>query len=102
MIMEHLEETAGSLLAQLDQFHTDVRQIIGEDVPVGAKTEKLRQLREKVFGEIQGLVGDFDQVAQNKEKELMEQMARVRQLRDQVTVIRHGVLPMFAYQPPRD
>jgi hypothetical protein len=100
--MEHLEGTAGNLLGQMDQFHTGVRQIIAEDVPVGAKTEKLRQLREKVLSEIQALVGDFDQVAQDKEKELMEQMARLRQLRDQVTVIRHGVLPMFAEQPPRD
>ena len=100
--MERLEGTAGNLMAQLDQFHAGVRQIIGEEMSVGAKTDKVKQLRDKVLGEIQALVADFDQVAQNKEKELMEQMARLRQLRDQVTVIRHGVLPMFADQPPRD
>ena len=97
--MEHIEEAARGLLSQLDQFCEGVRQIIREELPVGAKTEKVTRLREKVLSEIEALSGTFDQAAQDKERELMEQMARLRQLRDQVSVIRHGVLPMFSYQP---
>lgn len=97
--MEHIEEAARGLMGQLDQFCEGVRQIIREDLPVGAKTEKVARLREKVLGEIEALSGTFDQAAQDKEKDLMEQMARLRLLRDHVSVIRHGVLPMFSYQP---
>ena len=97
--MEHIEEAARGLMGQLDQFCEGVRQIIREDLPVGAKTEKVGRLREKVLGEIEALSGSFDRSAQDKEKELMEQMARLRLLRDQVSVVRHGVLPMFSYQP---
>ncbi len=97
--MENIEETASGLTAQLDRFCAGVREIIAEELPVGAKTEKVARLREKALSEIQALSGGFDQAAQDKEKELMEQMARLRQLRDQVAVIRHGVLPMFIYQP---
>ncbi len=98
--MDHLGEAAGGALAQLDRFCAGVRQILAEEVPVGAKTEKLRDLRETVLSEIEALIGSFDVAAQNKEKDLMQQVARLRQLRDHVTVIRHGVLPMFT-NPPR-
>lgn len=97
--MEHLEESARGMLAQLDRFCAGVREIIAEELPVGAKTEKVTRLREKALSEIHALTGSFDQAAQDKEKELMEQMARLRQLRDQAAVIRHGVLPMFGSQP---
>lgn len=100
--MEQLEEAARGLLAQLDHFCNGVKEIIAEDVPVGAKTEKVTRLREKALAEIEALTGTFDQAAQNKERQLMEQMARLRHLRDQVTVVRHGVLPMFTFQPRSD
>ncbi len=100
--MENIEETARGVLGQLDHFCAGVREIIVEELPVGAKTEKVTRLREKSLAEIEALTGTFDRAAQEKEKELMEQMARLRQLRDQVTVIRHGVLPMFTYQPRTD
>ena len=100
--MEHLEENARGLMSQLDHFCAGVREIIAEELPVGAKTEKVARLRDKAVAEIEALSMGFDRAAQEKEKELMEQMARLRQLRDQVTVIRHGVLPMFTYQPRKD
>ncbi len=100
--MDPIEEAVGGALGQLDQFYGGVRQIIAEDLPIAAKMEKVKRLRGKVLGEIEGLIGNFDQVAQSKEKELVEQLARLRQLRDQVTVIRQGVLPMFTYQPRID
>ncbi len=98
--MDHLEEAAGGALAQMDRFCAGVRQILAEEVPVGAKTEKLRDFRETVLSEIEMLLGTFEEMAHRKEKDLMEQVARLRQLRDHVTVIRHGVLPMFT-NPPR-
>ncbi len=96
--MAQIEEAAAGVLTQLDQFCAVVKQIIGEESPIGAKTEKIGQLWESELSEIEGLLRSFDEAAQDKEKELMEQMARLRQLRDQVTVIRQGVLPMFSHQ----
>lgn len=97
--MDNLEEATRGLLGQLDEFCGDMKQIIMEESPVGFKTEKVSRLREKILGEIETLTVSFEQQAQEKEKDLMAQMARLRQLRDQVSVIRHGVMPMFGSQP---
>lgn len=100
--MEHMEEAAGGVMAQLDQFYAGVRRLIADELPLMAKVDKVKQLREKALNEIEALIRNFDQTAQDKEKELMEQLARLRQLRDQVTVIRQGVLPMFAHHSRRE
>ncbi len=89
--LERIEETARGLLAQPDRFWAGVRQIIAEDLPVEAKTEKVTRLREKVFGKIEALLAKFDEEDRAKEKELQDQMARLRQVRQQVTVIRHAM-----------
>jgi hypothetical protein len=98
--MRQIEDAAAGVLARPDHFFAVVKQIVEEEeAPAGAKTDKIKQLREGMLGEIEGLLRDFDQAAQDREKDLMDQMARLRQLREQVTVIRQGVLPMFASQP---
>ena len=96
--MEPLEEAAGGALTQLDQFWAGMREILDGEMATGAKMEKIRRLREKAVSKIEGLLKNFEQAAQKKEKELTEQMVLLRQMRDQVTVIRHGVLPLFATQ----
>jgi hypothetical protein len=100
--MENLEESAQALLIQLDQFTAGVRQLMAEELPVGAKTEKVARLREEACRHLESLIGQFEQAAQTREKDLMAEMARLRQLRDQVTVVRHGVLPMFTHPMRRE
>lgn len=100
--MDTPEQAAQEILAQLDQFCAGVRQILAGGTPVGGKMQEIVQLREKVLRELKGRIDTFAQWAQDREREVLEQLARLRQSRDQVTVIQHGVLPMFTFQPGRD
>ena len=53
--MENLEENARGLMSQLDRFCAGIREVIAEELPVGAKTEKVARLREKALAEIEAL-----------------------------------------------
>lgn len=100
--MDQIEGALGSVLAQVDQFYGGVKQILTEDGPVGTKVEKAKQMWEFVQREVEALLQNVEQAAQDREKELMDHMARLQQLRDNVTFIRHCILPTLALPPQTD
>ncbi len=70
--MRQIEDGAAGVLTELDHFYAVVKQIVEEEAPVGAKTDKIRQPREGVLREIEGLLRNFDRAALDREKEPMD------------------------------
>jgi hypothetical protein len=54
--VRQIEDAAAGVLARPDHFFAVVKQIVEEEAPVGAKTDRIKQLRGGMLGEIEGLL----------------------------------------------
>lgn len=94
--MERLSQMTAAPLHLMDKFRQELLTILDERrVPIQEQQNRINQLREQIRQEGEGHLDAFERESQEMEKDLLQKMEQLKEMRHRASLIRRVFSTMF-------
>lgn len=94
--MERLSQMTAAPLHLMDKFRQELLTILDERrVPIQEQQNRINQLREQIRQEGEGHLDAFERESQEMEKDLLQKMEHLKEMRHRASLIRRVFSTMF-------